>query len=125
MTDHRGPIPVPARITMALDRIGAEGPQVDIDLGGTEPMVDQWEAGELVPTRAQVEKLAAYTGFPPEWFYRVVEDREHETSRTFICDRTRRGNNGLTIIESHIDYSGVLHYEVIQEGPPDRRKKRT
>lgn len=123
MTDHKGPIPVPARITMALDRIGANGPQVDIDLGGAEPMVDEWEAGERVPTRAQVEKLAAYTGFPPEWFYRPVEDWEHETTRTFICDRTRRGDNGLTIIDTHIDYSGVMHMDVIHEAKPDRRKR--
>lgn len=123
MTDHRGPIPVPARITMALDRIGANGPQVDIDLGGAEPMVDQWEAGELVPTRAQIERLAAYTRMPASWFYRPVEDWEQEISRVFICDRSRRGNNGLTVIDSHIDYSGVLHRNIVQEGPPDRRKR--
>src|SRR5918995_3245339 len=64
MTDHRHAPPIPARITVTLDYIGAEGPWVDEALGGAEPMVDQWEAGELVPTPGQVEKLAQLTGFP-------------------------------------------------------------
>jgi hypothetical protein len=116
MTDHRGPIPVPARITVALDSIGAEGPWVDEALGGQEPMVDQWEAGELVPTRTQIEKLAKLTDFPIEWFYRPA-DELGGPMRLFICERHRRGENGLTVLDTHIDWAGVLH---VQQLTPDR-----
>lgn len=63
---------MPARITVALE--DRYGPQVDIDLGGREPMVDRWETGELQPTAAQIQLLAAYTGYPAEWFYLPVPE---------------------------------------------------
>lgn len=121
MTDHRGPLPVPARITDALDQMGAEGPEVDIALGGVEPMVDQWEAGELMPTRDQVELLAAYTGFPVAFFYKPVEEWETQPTRTFMCQMGRRGDNGLTITESWIDWEGVRHLEVLTPPRPPYR----
>lgn len=120
MTDHHGPIPVPARITIALDAIDAEGPQVDIDLGGVEPMVDEWEDGTRVPTRAQIERLAEYTGFLPEWFYRPA-DELGGPMRLFICDRGRRGDNGLTILNTHVSWDGVLH---VEQETPDRPPRR-
>ncbi|MFD9947720.1 hypothetical protein ACFWYW_56780 [Nonomuraea sp. NPDC059023] len=61
--------PVPYRITVALDYHGLYGPEVDIALGGVEPMVDDWEAGTLVPTREQIELLAKLTQFPVKFFY--------------------------------------------------------
>lgn len=124
MTDHRGPLPVPARITDALDQMGAEGPEVDIALGGVEPMVDQWEAGELVPTREQIERLAEYTGFPVGFFYKPVEDWETTPTRTFICQRGRRGDNGLIIIESSIGWDGVRHSEVLTPPRPPYRPRK-
>lgn len=67
-----GKTPVPARITAALE--DRYGPQVDIDLGGREPMVDRWEDGTLTPTAAQIHLLAAYTGYPVAWFYEPVPE---------------------------------------------------
>jgi hypothetical protein len=61
--------PNPRRITIALDAAELYGPQVDIDLGGVEPMVDQWESGMLIPSREQIEALAQLTGCSPEFFY--------------------------------------------------------
>jgi hypothetical protein len=120
VTDHRGPLPVPARITMALDLRGKHGPQVDVDLGGREPMVDRWEDGTLVPTRSQVERLAVYTDFPAEWFYRPADElagTQDDPMRVFICERQRRGENGLTVAESWVDWAGVLHQRQVT---PDR-----
>lgn len=114
--------PVPARITLALDAISAHGAWVDRALGGEEPMVDQWEAGELTPTRAQIELLAELTKHPPEWFYRPVEGWEQPT-RIFICDGRRRGENRLTIVESHVDWAGVLHTRQLTPDRPAYRPK--
>jgi transcriptional regulator with XRE-family HTH domain len=57
----------PARITAALDAAKLWGPQVDIQLGGREPMVDEWEAGTRTPTEEQIRALAELTGVPLEW----------------------------------------------------------
>lgn len=121
MTDHRHAPPIPARITVALDYIGAEGPWVDVALGGAEPMVDRWEAGELVPTPGQVEKLAALTGFPVAFFYKPIADWEHEPVITRICQRGRRGDNGTVVIRSWVDWAGVLHAEELTPPRPPYR----
>lgn len=122
MTAHKGPLPVPARITLALDAIGAQGPWVDEFLGGAEPMVDEWETGARLPTPAQVEKLAELTKMPPEYFYRPFDDSWAVPAQTFICDRTRRGENGLTIVESSVGWDGVLNVtELTPPRPPKRR----
>ncbi len=124
MTDHRGPIPVPARITQALDAIGAEGPWVDEALGGAEPMVDEWEDGLRVPTPAQVELLAKLTKMPVAFFYKPVQDWEMQPARMFLCQMGRRGDNGLTILETHIDYAGVQHVkQLTPDRPPYRPRK--
>ena len=121
MTDHKGPIPIPARITHALDSIGAYGPEVDQQLGGEEPMVDEWEAGLRVPTLHQIQLLAQMTRKPISFFYRPVQDWEMKPQRIFICERGRRGENGLTILNSWIDWAGVQH---VEQETPDRPPKR-
>ena len=64
-----GQTPTPERITMALTLCDLYGPEVDRALGGEEPMVDEWEAGTLVPDLEQVQALAELTGFPVKFFY--------------------------------------------------------
>ena len=64
-----GQTPTPERITMALTIQDLYGPEVDRALGGEEPMVDEWEAGTLVPTLEQVQALAELTGWPVRFFY--------------------------------------------------------
>ena len=57
----------PARITAALDAANLWGPQVDIQLGGREPMVDEWESGARKPTDEQIVALSELTGVALEW----------------------------------------------------------
>ena len=66
---YAGQVPTPKRITTALDMRDLYGPEVDQALGGEEPMVDEWESGERVPTFEQVQALAKLTGFPVKFFY--------------------------------------------------------
>jgi transcriptional regulator with XRE-family HTH domain len=66
---YAGKTPTPERITMALDLRELYGPEVDQALGGEEPMVDEWESGERVPTLEQVRALAEMTGFGVRFFY--------------------------------------------------------
>lgn len=76
------PWPNPQRITLALDLCQLYGPEVDIALGGVEPMVDQWETGELTPTPEQIQLLADLTDFLPGFFYR---DDPPDLGHVFIC----------------------------------------
>lgn len=64
-----GKTPTPERITLALDFADLDGPEVDRQLGGEEPMVDEWEAGVRAPTLEQVQALAKLTGWPVRFFY--------------------------------------------------------
>ena len=66
---YAGKTPTPERITMALDLRELYGPEVDEALGGEEPMVDEWETGERIPTFGQVQALAELTGFLVRFFY--------------------------------------------------------
>ncbi len=66
---YTGQAPTPQRITMALDLMMLDGPEVDRMLGGEEPMVDEWESGIRVPGLAQIQALAKLTGFPVRFFY--------------------------------------------------------
>lgn len=72
---------VPWRITAALG--DAEGPEVDIACGAVEPAVDRWETGEETPTDAQVDLLAAFTGYAPAWFYRPAP--KDLATNAFVC----------------------------------------
>lgn len=110
---ERSATPVPYRIAAALNLRELYGPEVDEACGVVEPAVDQWEAGELVPTAEQVELLAALTDFPVAFFYAPVEP---ETVRTFLC-----GKDGLTVVTSTIDERGVKHLE-FEEHPKRRRR---
>lgn len=74
--------PVLARITAALDLRGLYGPEVDRACGVEEPTVDQWEAGELVPTPEQVDALARLTDFPVAYFYMPMKAL---TGPMFLC----------------------------------------
>jgi hypothetical protein len=130
VTAHAGPIPVPARITLALNLRDLHGDQVDHDLGVWESpagewepgtAVDRWEDGTLVPTAAQIKRLAALTGQPAAYFYRPPADWEREPNRTHMCERGRRGDNGYTVIRSWIDDRGVLH---VEQETPDRPSRR-
>lgn len=67
--DRRNGPPTPERITAALDICGLYGPEVDEALGGEEPMVDEWETGERIPTKEEMHALAQLTGFPVDFFY--------------------------------------------------------
>jgi hypothetical protein len=99
---------VPARITIALDLRGLEGPEVDIACGAQEPAVDLWELGLEVPTREQLAKLAKLTGFDVAYFYQPIPPGPL-TDSLFICYGGRRGCE-LTAPDV-IDENGVLLYE--------------
>lgn len=83
---------VPDRITVALDLAGLHGPEVDVALGGAEPMVDMWEEGVMYPSWSQLLKLAMVTGFPVSSFFIPVDLRQWYDIRrsTFICGPHRR-----------------------------------
>ena len=107
---------VPARITLAMNLRGAEGPDVDVACGTFEGNpagdVDDWELGVAVPTREQVRLIAVFTDFPEVWFYRpmkpgpLVGNAAGEPGFIFLC-----GPRGCTIVKSDwVDENGVLHY---------------
>lgn len=128
MTGHAGPMPVPARITWALDAMGAEGPQVDLACGTWEGNpagdVDAWESAESCPTPAQIAKLAEYTGHPVGWFYRPIPDELMQPHRVFICERGRRPENALTVVESSVGWDGVLRVEELTPPKPPYRPRK-
>lgn len=106
----QGTKPNPARITLALDSRGMDGPEVDEALGLMgNTIVDAWEAGEAEPTEVEVRRLATLTSYPPAFFYR---DDPPVMGPIFLCARGRRqsgdrGGNGRP------DYAGRrVHYGV-------------
>lgn len=126
----RGRVPVPARITSALDLRGLWGDQVDRDLGVWESptgewepgtAVDRWEDGTLTPTVQQVARLALLTRIPVTYFYLQPEEWERKPHVAHLCERGRRGENGHTVIQSWIDDRNVLHVEGLT---PPRTPKR-
>lgn len=97
---------VPARITMALDLRGLEGPEVDTACGGAEPDVDMWELGLAVPSPEQLAKLAKLTGYPLAWFYRPLKPGPFTSSPVFMC-----GQSGCDVqAPDMVDENGVLLY---------------
>jgi hypothetical protein len=109
--------PVPARITIALDMGGHEGPEVDIACGAVEPAVDLWECGVEQPTAEQVKLLAALTGFPVPWFYQPIEPGPllGRNGWMVICWGGRRGCEFPE--QDYVDERGVLNYG----GEPPRK----
>lgn len=99
--------PVPARITMALDLRGLDGPEVDTACGAVEPAVDMWECGVEVPTGEQVKLLAELTGFPVRYFYMPVEPGPL-VDGLIICWTDGRGCQRPE--PDYVDERGVLHY---------------
>lgn len=65
---------VPRRITLLLDANEMYGPEVDQQLGGEEPMVDEWEAGVRYPTWVQVLALAELVGVTPRYLTRAATE---------------------------------------------------
>lgn len=116
---------VPARISLAMNLGGHEGPAVDIACGtregNLEGDVDSWELGETVPSEEQVEKMAAFAGMPKVWFYRPMTPgpllgRDGEPGFIWMC-----GPSGCTAVASDwVDERGVLHYG--DEGQRESRK---
>lgn len=107
--------PVPARITMALDLRGLDGPGVDIACGTVEPYVDLWECGLEVPTAEQVRLLAELTQFPVRYFYLPIKPGPAlGGGPIFMC-----GPRKCEVIAAHvIDEHGVLHHNGIPRIPP-------
>lgn len=91
----KGRRPTPERITAALDLAGLHGPEVDAALGVVEPVVDLWEEGRLVPSDAELRRLAALTGFMVDWFFRPAP--EPLGGPLFICSRGRGG--GCVVVD--------------------------
>lgn len=85
----------PKRVTLALDSIDAEGPDVDVACGAVEPAVDEWEAGTRIPSVDQLLALARYTGMRPEWFFVPGPD---DPSWLVFCQRSGRGR-GCTMVK--------------------------
>lgn len=109
--------PVPARISIALDSGGHEGPEVDLAVGTHERNpagdVDVWECGLASPTGDQVKLLAELTGFPIPWFYEPFEPGPllGNTAKIIICYRRKvNGRKCHFVDQSHVDENGVLHY---------------
>lgn len=83
---------VPGRITVALE--DRAGPEVDVACGVSEPVVDLWERGVLLPQAWHVRRLAALTGHPVGWFY---ERGPLPEGRVMICSSRKPR---LTVVES-------------------------
>lgn len=91
-------VPYPERITAALDMADLYGPEVDEALGGEEPMVDEWETGERVPTVEQVRALARLTDVHEDYFYREPTDLG---GPIFLCQRSGRGKGCRVVTDPH------------------------
>lgn len=96
---------VPARITIALDICGLEGPEVDIACGGAEPDVDMWELGLARPTPEQLRMMARLTRFQVAWFYRPIEPGPLAGEPIFMC-----GPHCEVVAPDVITEDGVLLY---------------
>jgi hypothetical protein len=103
--------PVPARITLALDARGLEGPDVDVACGTWEGNpdgdVDAWELADAAPTTEQLELLAALAGYPLAWFYEPLQPGPLG-GRIFACHHNRR--RSVVLEPNVVDARGVLLY---------------
>ncbi len=114
-------LPVPARISMALDIGGHEGPEVDLAVGTFEGNpagdVDLWECGLASQNAEQVKLLADLTGFPVEWFHKPMEPGPLlGEGRMWICWSDSRGCQSPE--PDIINDRGVLHYGGERRQPP-------
>ena len=104
-------VPVPMRITRALDIAGLDGPEVDEQVGTYEGNpdgdVDDWEAGRAIPSGEQVRMLVELTGFPISFFYRAPSVHElGSEGGTWI---SWSGGRGCELVPADvIDERGVL-----------------
>jgi hypothetical protein len=109
---------VPARITIALDLQGLHGPQVDEQVGtwhgNPDGDIDRWEQAIAVPSREQVQLLAALTGFPPAWFYEPIEAGPQPGGPIWMC-----GTRCELVAPHVITAGGVLLYEGQPREPVD------
>jgi hypothetical protein len=69
----------PFAITILLDARGFYGPQVDVECGGAEPMVDEWEAGTRYPEFDQLLALLQLCGVTPGFVQHYSTQTEFET----------------------------------------------
>lgn len=102
---------VPARITLALDSRGLDGPEVDVACGTWERNpdgdVDAWELALAVPSPEQVRLLAALTGYPIAAFYEPIEPGPL-FGPVWMCWSGRRGCE--LVAANVVDERGVLLY---------------
>ena len=113
--------PVPARITIALNLGGHEGPEVDVACGAVEPAVDLWEAGREIPTTEQVKLLGKLTGFHPSWFYRPMEPGPLVGPIWLCSSRGPKDQRCRLLKPDWVDERGVLHYgDDEDEAPGDK-----
>jgi hypothetical protein len=108
----RPPHPVPARITLALDLRGLDGPEVDHACGVQEPAVDEWEAGTRIPTEEQLAALAWLTDLPVAFFYQPVMD---PTRGVWLCGHSGPKGGGRAVCET-VDQSDPIQQP--QPGAP-------
>ncbi|HXH77144.1 hypothetical protein [Nocardioides sp.] len=83
----------PNRITIALDAGGHEGPEVDAACLAAEPAVDQWEAGQAVPTWEQLVALSELTGVAVEFF---LDPPDNDIGPGWSC-----GDGGCRVVLPH------------------------
>lgn len=119
--------PVPARMTIALDVGGHEGPEVDIACGTVEPAVDNWEAGLEVPTGHQVVLLSRLTGYPVPYFYLPLPEGPlfgpDNGGGVIVCSRSGpKGKRCQVVPVPWVDARGVLHRDGKPAEPADPAK---
>jgi hypothetical protein len=115
---------VPARITIALDICGLDGPEIDEQVGtwhgNPDGDIDRWEQALAVPSPQQVELLATLTECTVAWFYEPLEPGPMlENGPVWMCFS---GREGCTQVQPHvITDAGVLLYEGQPREPVDTR----
>lgn len=123
-----GAVPVPERITAALNLRGLYGPKVDIDAGTFEGNpdgdVDMWEDVDdpRLPNEEQVRLLAELTDFPRAFFY---EPWSALPMRGWMCFAGRGGceqidDDGRPVPPAREAGQGVLFAPPDPADPPPR-----
>jgi hypothetical protein len=118
---------IPARISMALDRCGLDGPDVDLACGTWEGNpagdVDMWELALAAPAPTQLAALAALTGHPIAWFLRPLPPGPLLAGPATVCWRSGPKGGGrrrcTTVQPDVVDEHGVLLYGGQPRTPPN------